>query len=161
MKFSTSKEFINKLNNLFNGLIALPLLAVGFGYLEIKSGSWEALMPLDNAILFSTNIGLGLLMVYLSLRFKKESRGLTVYDNIQDKMDGYYRLASFYYWSVFGLSVMSAVLLYLFAHPSYAVLYAFILFWMSIFRPTLKNIADLFGLQDEEKMKFMNKEPLN
>ena len=161
MKFSNSQALINKLNNLFNGLIALPLLLVGFGYLEISNRSLEGVMPVDNAILISTIIGMGALVTYLSLRFKKESRNLTVFDDIQVKMEAYYRLASFYYWSVFAISISATALLFFFAHVAYAVLYGFILFWMSVFRPTIRGISDLFALKDEEKRKFMNKEPLD
>ena len=159
MKFSSSQAFIDKLNKLFNALIAIPLLLVGFGYLEISTGSWTALMDSDNALIIGLVTGLAVLISYLSIRFKKESRGLTVFDDIQAKMDGYYRLASFYYWSVFALSLMATALLYLFAHVAFAVVYGFMLFWMSIFRPTLRNLADLLGLKDEEKRKFLNKEP--
>ncbi|RLD21737.1 MAG: hypothetical protein DRI71_08495 [Bacteroidetes bacterium] len=161
MNFTSSQVFINKLNNLFNGLIALPLLLVGYGYLEITYRDWEAVMSIDNAILISTIVGMGALVSYLSLRFKKESRNLTVFDDIQVKMEAYYRLASFYYWSVFALSITTTALLFFFAHVAYAVLYAFILFWMSVFRPTVRSLTDLFALEDEEKRKFLKNEPLN
>ena len=161
MKFSSSQSLVNKLNNLFNGLIAIPLLLVGFGYLEITNRDWEGVMQPDNTILISTIVGISVLVSYLSIRFKKESRNLTVFDDLQVKMEAYYRLASFYYWSVFALSISTTALLYFFAHVAYAVVYAFILFWMSIFRPTIRSIGDLFALEDEEKRKFMNKEELD
>jgi hypothetical protein len=160
MKFTSSQVFINKLNNLFNGLIALPLLFVAFGYLEISNGDWVGVMQADNVLLISTIAGMGALVSYLSLRFKKESRNLTVFDDLQVKMEAYYRLASFYYWSVFALAVSTTALLYFFAHVAYAVLYAFILFWMSVFRPTVRSLADLFSLEGDEKRKFLNKEDL-
>lgn len=160
MKFEESGTFINKLNNLFNGLIAVPLLLVGFGYLEIKSGSWTALIEPTNAIIIGMAVGISVLIVYLSLKFKKESRTLISFSSITDKMDGYYKLASFYYWSVFGLSVITTSLLYLFGHLAFTLVYAFIIFWLSVVRPTLTSISDLFGLKEEEKRKFINKEEL-
>ena len=160
MKFPNSQIFINKLNNLFNLLIAIPLLLVGYGYLEISSGSWTALMVPTNAIIIGMSVVLALLVVYLSLRFKSESRKLTVFDELDRKMESYYSLATFYYCSVFAMAMMSAILLYLFAHVAFAVVYAFILFWVSVFRPTIRSIADLFALKDEERRKFLNKEPL-
>ncbi|MEN8247469.1 MAG: hypothetical protein ABFS32_00930 [Bacteroidota bacterium] len=160
MKFPNSQIFINKLNNLFNILLAIPLLLVGYGYLEISDGSWTALMEPTNAIVIGMSIVPAILVMYLSLKFKSESRKLTIFDELEKKMDSYYSLATFYYWSVFALSMMSAILLYLFAHMAFAIVYAFILFWVSVFRPTIKSIADLFGLKDEEKRKFLNKESL-
>ncbi len=159
MKFTDSQAFVGKLNNLFNGLIALPLLINGFGYLEISTGSWSALIEPTNAVIGSMLVALTGLVTYISIQFKKESRKLGVFDNIQAKMSAYYSLAIFYYWSVFALSIIAAALLFLFAHPAFAVLYAYMLFWMSVFRPTLRNLADLFDLGDEEKKKFLNKEP--
>ena len=139
----------------------MPLLVVGFGYLEISNGSWSAIMASTNAIIVGMVLALGLLVTYISLKFKKESRKLNVFDDIQSKMAAYYSLARFYYWSVFALSVIAATLLFLFAHLAFAVIYAFMLFWMSVFRPTLRSLADLFDLRDEEKLKFLNKEPLD
>jgi divalent metal cation (Fe/Co/Zn/Cd) transporter len=161
MKFTDSEAFVNKLNNLFNGLIALPLLAVGFGYLEISTGSWSALMEPSNAIIIGMVTALGVLITYVSLQFKKESRKLTVFEGIQAKMAAYFSLASFYYWSAFALSTIAAALLFLFAHMAFAVIYAYMLFWMSVFRPTLRSLVDLFDLEDEEKVKFLNKEPFD
>ena len=77
---------------------------------------------------------------------------------IHDKMDAYFLLASFYYWSAFGLSIISAVMLFVVADVAFAVVYAYILFWMSLFRPTLRSLADLFGLKDTEREGFLNKE---
>jgi hypothetical protein len=161
MKFTESQGFLIKLNNLFNGLIALPLLIIGFGYLEISSGSRSALMEPSNAIIIGMVLALGVLVTYVSLQFKKESRNLTVFNDIQEKMAAYFSLARFYYWSVFALSIISAALLFLFAHLAFAVLYAYMLFWMSVFRPTLRSLADLFDLKDEEKVNFLNNEPLD
>lgn len=160
MKFTSSGTFIIKLNNLFNGLIALPLLLVGYGYLEIKGGFWEALIEPTNAMVIGMSLGISGLITYLSLRFKKEVRGLTTFDTLSAKMDGYYTLASFYYWSVFGLSVITTSMLYLFGHLAFALDYAFIIFWLSVIRPTLRSIADIFDLKDEEKRLFIEKEEL-
>ena len=161
MKFTDSQAFLNKLNNLFNGLIAIPLLLVGFGYLEISSGSRTAMMEPTNAIIISMVLALGALATYISLKFKREIRKLTAFEDIHVKLVAYYGLASFYYWSIFILSIISAALLFVFAHLAFAVVYAFMLFWMSIFRPTLRNLVDLFGLQGDEKERFLNKEPFD
>lgn len=160
MKFKDSQVFLYKLNNLFNGLLAIPLLLIGFGYLEISNGLWSAVMEPTNAIVVSMVLVLGVLVTYISLQFKKETRKLTILDDVQSKMVAYFGLARFYYWSVFALSIIAAALLFLFAHLAFSVIYAYMLFWMSVFRPTLRSLADLFDLQDEEKYKFLNKEPL-
>lgn len=161
MEFKDSQVFLNKLNNLFNGLLAAPLLLIGFGYLEVSNGSWVAVMEPSNAIVVSMILAIGALVTYLSLKFKKESRKIISFEDIQVKMVAYYGLAKFYYLSVFALSIISATLLFLFAHLAFTVIYAYMIFWMSIFRPTLRSLADLFGLKDEEKRKFLNKEDLN
>lgn len=161
MQYKNSQEFLRRLNNLFNGLLAFPLLVVGFGYLEITSGSWQPMVESSNALVFSMVAGIGILATWLSLRFKRESRKLALLLTLQDKMAAYYLLASFYYWSAFGLSMISAIMLFLVADLAFAVVYAYILFWMSLFRPTLKSLADLFGLKGEERKNFLNKEPLD
>ena len=118
-------------------------------------------MEPSNAIVIGMITALGVLITYVSLQFKKESRKLTVIDDIQPKMAAYFSLASFYYRSAFALSIIAAALLFLFAHLAFAVIYAYMLFWMSVFRPTLRSLADLFDLKDEERLKFLNKEPFD
>jgi hypothetical protein len=161
MEFTDSSDFINKLNNIFNGLIAVPLLIVGFGYLEIDGGSWQGLLTQNNSIIIGMVVALGILVTFISLKFKKESRKLVVFDDVKVQMTAYYGLAKFYYFSVFALSLMAAALLFIFAHLAFAVVYAFMLFWLSVFRPTLRSLATLFDLKDEQKTKFLNKEPLD
>jgi hypothetical protein len=158
MKYKNSQEFLRRLSNLFNGLLAFPLLLVGFGYLEVSNGSWTALMESSNSLMVSMIVGLGVISTWLSLRFRKESRKLVMLNTIHEKMDAYFMLASFYYWSSFGLSIISAVMLFVIADVAFAVVYAYILFWMSIYRPTLRSLADLFGLEDEERRAFLEKE---
>jgi hypothetical protein len=160
MEFTDSSDFLNKLNNLFNGLIAAPLLIVGFGYLEIDGGSWQGLLAPNNSIVIGMIIALGVLVSFISLKFKKESRKLVIFDDVKVQMTAYYGLARFYYFSVFALSLIAAALLFIFAHRAFAVVYAFMLFWLSVFRPTLRSLANLFNLKDEQKTEFMNKEPL-
>ena len=159
MKYKNSEEFLKKLSNLFNGLLAFPLLLIGFGYLEVSNGLWEAMMTSTEALRVSMIVGLLVISTYLSLRFKKESRKLTSLLTIQEKMDAYFTLASFYYWSAFGLSIITSIMLFAVANVAFAVVYAYILFWMSLFRPTLRSLADLFGLKDEERRVFLDKEP--
>jgi hypothetical protein len=158
MKYKNSQEFLRRLSTLFNGLLAFPLLLVGFGYLEVSNGNWPAIIESSNSLVVSMVAGLGIISTWLSLRFKKESRKLNLLNSIQEKMTAYFMLASYYYWSAFGLSVISAVMLFLVADITFAVAYAYILFWMSLFRPTLRSLADLFGLKDEEREAFLNKE---
>lgn len=158
MKYKNSQEFLRRVSNLYNALLAFPLLLVGFGYLEVTNGSWEALMESDTSLVGSMIVGLVAISTWLSLRFKKESRKLALLETLDDKMDAYFMLASFYYWSAFGLSIIAAIMLFVVANVAFAVVYAYILFWMSLFRPTLRSLADLFGLEDEERRVFLNKE---
>ena len=161
MNYKDSGEFLRKLGNLFNGLLAFPLLLVGFGYLEISNGSWNSVIESSDAMVISMVAGLVIITTYLSLKFRKESRKLTGLISVHEKMDAYYMLASFYYWSSFGLSIIAAAMLFLLGHLAFAVVYAYILFWMSIFRPTLRGLSDLFGLEGEERRAFLEKEPFN
>lgn len=161
MKYKSSQEFLRKVSNLFNLLIAFPLVLVGFGYLEIKSGSWTALMASSNSLVMSMVIGLAVIATYLSVRFRKESRKLGGLPTVHDKMDAYFILASFYYWASFGINMVSAVMLFVVADLAFAVVFAYILFWLSIVRPSLTSLADLFNLKGEERRRFLNKEPFN
>lgn len=157
-QFSNSREFIDKLNINFNALIALPLLLIGLGYLQVEHRDWPALLEADRALRGSVVVGLALLVTLISLRFKREARKLAAVNDLSWQMSTYYQLAMFYYKTMFALAMLMAVLLFLWAATELALVYVYLLFWLSIFRPNLRSVADIFGLEGETRRQFINKE---
>ena len=157
-KFTNSGEFIEKLNTNFNALIALPLLLIGVGYLQVEHRDWPALLAADKALRGSVVVGLALLVTLISLRFKREARKLAAFNDLSWQMSTYYQLAMFYYKTMFALSMLMAVLLFLWAATELALVYVYLLFWLSVFRPSLRSVADVFGLEGETRRQFINKE---
>ena len=158
MIFQSSQDFIDKLNNLFNGLIALPLLLIAFGYLEIYSGDFNGYVTL-NSWYFSLVFVIVIvgLMVYLFRSFKTEVKKIDTSLSIMDRVVFYYNTAKRFYLRVFFLSLFTTGLLFLFGEKSYAGAYAFILFILSVNRPNLGSIASQLGLKGDDRQTFINK----
>lgn len=71
MNFNSPESFIEKLNNWFNGLIALPLLAVGYGYLEIFTGGLQGLFNMDIYVTSAIILILGIFAIVVTRNYKK------------------------------------------------------------------------------------------
>ena len=160
MMFNSSADFIDKLNKIFNGFIALPLLLVAFGYLEIFSGRYTGYMVLTSW-LYGIPLILIILsvMIYFSRSFKIQIRNINSALTLADKVQLYYVIARKYYIQVFGLSLFAVVLLFLFGEKSFAGAYAFILFMLSVNRPGVNSITSQLKLDGEEKSYFLDKVP--
>lgn len=158
MSFHSSGEFIDKLNKLFNAFIALPLLLVGFGYLEIYSGSYAGLTTFSSPYLTGIVI-LALVgsMLGLSRNFKVNVNRISSDQSIKERVEVYFIAAKQFYVRVFGLSALATLLLYIFGETVYAVAYAFILFVLSVYRPSLATIASQLGLKGQDRKDFLEK----
>ena len=158
MTFQSTEDFIDKLNYLFNGLIALPLLLIAFGYLEIYSGDFKGFVILNSwySSLVFVFVIVGL-MIYLSRLFKSEIKKIDASLAIIDRVIFYYNIAKKFYLRVFFLSLLTTGLLFLFGEKSYAGAYAFILFMLSVNRPNLGSIASQLGLKGDARQSFINK----
>lgn len=160
MNFQSSADFIDNLNKFFNGFIALPLLMVGFGYLEIYSGNFSGFMILDSWYyslpLIAMVVGV---MIYFSRTFMAQIRKIDASLIIVDKVDLYFKTAKKFYLQVFFLSMFTTGLLFLFGEKSFAGAYAFILFMLSVNRPNLASIASQLQLTGDDRRDFIEKTP--
>lgn len=158
MTFLSSGEFIDKLNKLFNGFIAMPLLLVAYGYLEIYSGSYTGVII--NESLYITGFLILVIvvsMLLISRNFKSKVSTINSSNSISSKIEAYFEIARRYYLVVFALSVFTTILLFVFGEKSYAGAYAFILFVLSVYRPGLRTIATQLGIKGQDKKDFVDK----
>lgn len=155
MKFSSPELFLEKLNNWFNGLIALPLLAIGYGYLEIFSGGLIGLFVMD---IYITIAIITLLLVYAILitrAYKKNISDISTDDPLAMRIETYFMVSKFFYMKIFVVSMIAVVGLYITGSVTYAGFYAFLLFLLSIYRPSLLTIANKLRLKGEERAAFI------
>lgn len=109
MSFDTPELFLEKLNNWFNGLIALPLLAAGYGYLEIFSGRLIGVIePSTSFNIISIVIVVGVVVV-LSRDFKKKIASIQKENDIKEKLESYFLYSKGFFLKIFISSLITVI----------------------------------------------------
>ena len=155
MSFNSPESFLEKLNKWFNGLIALPLLAVGYGYLELYSGGIKGLIEID---IYITAAIITVLIVYaiiVTRNYKKEIKLISKDVTLLAKLESYFVLSKQFYIKIFVISMVAVLGLYVAGSIAYAGFYAFLLFLLSIYRPSLLTVAAKLGMKKEERKEFI------
>ena len=155
MDFNSPESFIEKLNNWFNGLIALPLLAVGYGYLEIFSGGITGFIEVN---IYIHVVIISMLIIYsvITTRNYKKSIGLIPKEiSMLDKLSSYFTASKQFYIKIFIVAMIAVIGLYITGSIAYAGFYAFLLFLLSIYRPSLLTVATKLGMKGEERKAFI------
>ncbi len=157
MTFASPEEFLDRLNQWFNGLIALPLLLVAYGYLEIFSGGITAMVEVTN-FLIATIIIICLIFSILATRtYKNQIRAIDKTEPVPLRLTAYFFISKYFFLKIFVVSLISVVGLYVTGSVAFAGFYAFLLFLLSIYRPALLNVANKLALKGEERSNFLKK----
>ena len=155
MDFNSPESFIEKLNTWFNGLIALPLLAVGYGYLEIFSGGIEGLISVN---IYISLVIISLLVIYsviITIQYKKSIGLIPREDTMFERLSIYFTVSRQFYIKIFIISMIAVMGLYITGSIPFAGFYAFLIFLLSIYRPSLLTVATKLGLKGEERKAFI------
>ena len=161
MDFATPKDFLEVINKWFNGLIALPLLAVSYGYLEIHSGRIEPILVSSLYLNMAIIVLVMISVILVSLKYRKSIGRINKVDALKVRLVDYFFKSKSYYVSILISSLLTAILLFVTANSFYAGLYAFQLFALSIHKPSMLAVANRLNLKGEERANFLTKELLN
>jgi hypothetical protein len=158
MNFNTPGELNDKLNQLFNGLIALPLLLVAYGYLEIYSGGYTGVVSLEsNSVLIGAVVVLVLVTAYLMRQFRQQLKRINQDLTLEDRAMEYFLISRQYYLYCFVLAIIETALLYVFGEIAFAGTYAFNLFVLSVNRPGIGTMANYLSLGGKTRKDFINR----
>ena len=158
MNFTTAGELNDKLNQLFNGLIAIPLLLVAYGYLEIYSGGYAGVVSLkSNGLLIGIIAVLVLVTAYLMRRFRQQIKLISQDLTLEDRAKEYFLISRQYYLYCFLLAMIETALLYVFGEVAFAGVYAFNLFVLSVNRPGIGTMANYLSLEGQTRKDFINR----
>jgi len=154
-------NYLQKLNNYFHGIIALPLLAFSFLYLEFDSGKLsppfgERTYYFESGILFIVSI------VWVLYLFRKVKQSIAAIDghNLSEKLHAYSKVLIRFYLLVTFPGAIAVLLMYLTGELSFSLIYLLELFLLSIKRPHIAGITKDLRLEGEEKEIVMHKKPL-
>lgn len=155
---NTPKAFLEQINLWFNGLIALPLLATGVGYLEIKKGRIEGLIGTNEYVAASIILVLLVVVVYKTARYRKQIGYIPIELTLKERVFDYFSISKNYYIFMFIITLLTVLNLYVTANLFFAGLYAFELFLLSLHRPSLISVADKLNLKGNVRSNFLKKD---
>jgi hypothetical protein len=161
MQFFSPKDFLDKLNNWFNGLIAIPLLAVAYGYLEIFSGGLQGMFSLNNYVIGTIILFLLGYSVVAVQFYKKSIKLQATQTPLQARVENYLRISKQYYLKIFLVSIITVLGLYLSGSIAFAGFYAFLLFILSIYRPALLTVANKLRLKGAARTLFLKENAIS
>ncbi|UII24560.1 hypothetical protein LVD15_14635 [Fulvivirga maritima] len=159
MTFKSPEHFHNKTGFIFHVVLALPLTAFAFLFLEIKNNGRTAVLQsesVNNAIQIIFPVVTALIFIYGYRKFKKSSRDIKA-NTLPDKLSFYFDVTMKFYIILGITSVILVLGLYLTALPVFILSYVFLLFFMSLQRPTPQKYAKDLPLKKAERDVILNK----
>ena len=136
---STIKQYLERLNLIYYGLIALPLVLFPVVYLPMKEGISTGLD--EGGFLFYLAATLLFLVIYFARRlFRRSLKVIAIDWQFADKLQAYRRASIIFY--IFGLvsCLISVGLLMFTKHQLFVATYPVLLLILSFYRPTVERL---------------------
>ncbi len=151
------KDYIDKLNLIYYGLIALPLVLFPVVYLPIKEGILTDFE--QSSVLHYVAALLLFLVVYFARRLFKRNIALIDIDwTFEKKLQGY-RKASVIFYALGMVSCMVSVGLLMFTeHQLFVATYPILLLILSFYRPTLERLKRDLPLTEKDLTVISNQQ---
>ena len=153
-------RYLNRFNNQFHGIIALPLLAFSFLYLEFDRGGLQPVFQsgpcyVEVGLMFAATLAF---VLYL---FRGLSSNLAELEgDLVSKLDQYFLIVRRFYVMMTLPGALAVVFMYLTGELGFSLVYLLELFLLSIKRPSVHNIVKDLRLVDEEKEIVLKKKDL-
>ncbi|MGK7391715.1 MAG: hypothetical protein ACNS60_15285 [Candidatus Cyclobacteriaceae bacterium M2_1C_046] len=160
MHIDDVKKFDQKISLIFHAVIAGPLILYCFTYLETLGGDTIAVYgePSTTLKLF-VSISSGIL-VYLAFYFyRKELRVARGFETLEEKFKKLFSASIIHYALLELASIIAALAFFLTHDHLFTAVYVFILFLMSLNRPTPRKYIRDLHLRGEERDIVLNKKP--
>ncbi len=154
-------NYLQRLNNYFHGIIAIPLLAFSVLYLEFDNGQLhppfgDRTYYLESGILFFISI---IWILYL-FRKIKQSIGDIDGTNLLEKLQAYSKILIRFYLLVTLPGALAVLLMYFTGELSFSLIYLIELFLLSVKRPHVLGIVKDLKLEGEDKDIVLHKKAL-
>lgn len=162
MQINDVKKFDQQISLIFHLVIAGPLILYSIGYLNTLNE--EAVPTISEPpipIKLFVSVFSGLLILLAFYIYKKEIKVARTLDTLEEKLSRLFKGSIIHYGILEFASFIPALAFFLTHDHLFTAVYIFILFLMSLNRPTpRKYIQDLY-LEGEERDKVLNKRSLS
>jgi len=149
MEFTNVRNFHERINLWFHSSLALPLLPIGFIFLEANHNNWKPSYPGNSLILIISLVAAVLIAVYAYQRYRNSLQRVRDQDRLADQFAGLFRE----YRKLYLASMLSSLLLaagyYFTASPYLIGTYVILLFSLSLLRPYYERYNRDLQLDDQ------------
>ena len=145
-------NYFQTFNNYFHGIIAIPLLAFSFLYLEFDQGNLEPLIG-GRSYYWESGIMFLISAAYIIYMFKKVKISIAEIGTgkLEERLVIYSKTLTRFYVMVTLPGAIAVILMYVTGEMSFSLIYLLELFLLSIRRPAITSIVRDLKLTGEEK----------
>ena len=163
IKFSNSREFLNKLQLYVNMMIAVPMIIFIYFFLQIENGNYFPEL-LDEGTLSYMRIGILLILLIMvvmaTIAFKKHVDSINPEILLRDKLDLYYS-ASITRSFLYEIATLTSIIgLIISGEQIYVAYYTITLVAFSITYPTMHRIVGQLRLKKNEKEILLSRKKI-
>ena len=154
------KPFLDRINLIFHGILALPILAFAWFFLESNAGNLEPMVGGTTFGFVSLIVPVFILGI-CTLSFLIFRRKLTYIDEkleLSKKLESYYHAALIMFAGLEGALVLSIVGFFLTLSNTFTAMFVIVLVFFSLIKPTPNRIANHLRLEGEERDIVMNRQ---
>lgn len=153
------KPFLDKINLIFNAILALPLVVFAWLYLEAKSG--HVFTDFNPTVLNTLNFIIPILVLSIigvTFRtFKRKVNAIAKDIPLSEKLDHYFTFEMYKYAGLESALIISTVGYYSTYSNTMVVMFVIVLVFFSLHKPMGSRIANNLGLGKEEKELLIRK----
>ncbi|MDH5396935.1 MAG: hypothetical protein OEX02_02235 [Cyclobacteriaceae bacterium] len=163
-RFASPNDFFIKINQIYHLIIATPLLAFIYLYLEKREETWIAVIhdQMYLEIISYTMAPTAVALAFLGFKlFKDRIDKSFEHKSLTDKLSVFSN-AFLIQQTFFSLASATSILgLYLTGNNMFAILYVIMLFITSIQRPSASKVSHALKLPKEQREILTKKKPFN
>lgn len=164
MSIKSPEDFNHKLNLLFHGMLALPLVAFVYLFLEIQHHDRQPVIADKGMILTLTIVGMIVAIVvavYGYMLFKRGLRQVVQCETFREKLSAYLGISVKFYCFVGVSSILLVGGLYLTNSAIFIAGYVILLFLMSLNRPALQKYVQDMRLTRHQHDMILHRQPFD
>jgi Zn-dependent protease len=153
MSYTSAREYLSRIDFVFHGLIAPPLFAFVYLYLELRDGDLSPYLSHGEGVALSdvviTFIWAGLMLTAFQMHRKKITR-IRQMEPLAAKLGPYLTLLLTLSLLFFVISALCVAGLFLYDKNWYIILYFATLIHLSVYRPSPRKVAEALLLKGRE-----------
>lgn len=158
MKFSTVREYFQKLHNILSAIVLVPVLCFGYIYLEAGYGSGPMPVPERGDILSYVLISLQMALVIASLgMFSKRLHAVRKIETLRGRLDAYGRAIVIRFVFMTVIAFLGVAGLLFTANPIHVGLFVLLMIVLSFWWPSPHKLSRDLRLGREEREVVMRR----